>query len=220
MHPSSQSVRTAGLLYLIIIVCGISAEVALRGPLMSDSAAQTMANILAHPVQFKAAFLADLIMTMADVALAVILYRVLRIVSEPVAMIALVFRLVQAAILATNLMNLHLAGQFAALGQADLTATYMHAMAAGYDLGLVFFAINAMATGWLICHGKAAPRPIAAGMMVSGLIYLTGSTLRIAAPHLSDGFEIAYLIPFLAESALCLWLLIFAKRLSANIRPA
>jgi hypothetical protein len=57
-----------------------------------------------------------------------------------------------------------------------LHALNLHAH--GYDLGLVFFAINSLLTGVLIWISGLFPRLIGAGIAVAGIVYLTGSALR------------------------------------------
>jgi len=72
--PVARTARFAGALYLVIILCGLWSELAVRGPLTVDGdAAATAANILANEGLFRAAFAADTIMAMADVALAILL---------------------------------------------------------------------------------------------------------------------------------------------------
>jgi hypothetical protein len=43
--------------------------------------------------------------------------------------------------------------------------------------------------------------------VLSGLVYMTGSALRLADPTIAEAFAPAYGVPVLAESAFCLWLL-------------
>lgn len=71
--------RSAGLLYLVIIVCGISAEVMLRGPLINLLDARGTAEaILASLGRFRLSIVFDLIMALADAGLAVLLFVLFR----------------------------------------------------------------------------------------------------------------------------------------------
>jgi len=202
--------RAAGVLYLAIIALGLTSELALRGALVvPGNAAETAARILA----------ADTVMALADVALAVLLYQLLRPVSAPVALAALVFRLVQAGLIAASL--LFQAGALLALemqGEAG-AATAQLAMALqahGYDLGLVFFGVNCLLTGWLLARAGARPALLGWLIAASGLVYIAGSALRFLAPELGAAFAPAYLLPMLAESGFCLWLLLRAPGLLAR----
>ncbi|APZ52111.1 DUF4386 domain-containing protein [Salipiger abyssi] len=204
--------RFAGLLYLLIILLGLSGELALRGPLLvPGDALATAERILAAPGLLRLSVAADTLMALADVALAVLLYLLLRPVNGAVALMAMVFRLVQAALIALSLLFLH--GALLALDRAGdaaaetaLLATELHAH--GYDLGLVFFGINSLLTGWLLLRSGYVPRALGVLLGLAGLVYVSGSALRFLAPALSEAFAPAYLLPVIAETAFCLWLLI------------
>lgn len=214
----------AGLLYLIIIVLGITSEVALRGPLVDLADANTTAEAILGAVDsFRLSIAADLVMAIADVALGILLYVLFRPVAPTLALAAMIFRLVQAVLIGANLMNMQAAwllisgGQdIAALapGQAEaMAALFLNMHAHGYDLGLVFFGINSLMTGALIWRSGFAPKTLGAGLAVAGLVYLTGSALRFFVPGAFDAFAPAYGITVLAETAFCVWLLIVGRSL-------
>ena len=86
--------------------------------------------------------------------------------------------------------------------------TELHAI--GYDVGLILFAVNSVLMSVLLWRSDV-PKVIAVGIAASGLVYATGSLTRLVAPDWVVVMEPAYLIPMIAESALCLWLLIRAR---------
>ena len=98
-----------------------------------------------------------------------------------------------------------------AAGEAELALVFTGLHASGYDIGLLFFGINSLAMAVLLWKSGGTPRIIAGGIGAAGIVYLTGSTIRLIAPDLAAGFAPAYALPLLAESALCLWLLIRAR---------
>lgn len=204
--------RFAGLLYLVIILCGLGAELALRGPLIvPGDAAATAAAVFAGMIRFKAAIGVEIVMVMADIALAVLLWRFFRPVAEGAALMAMVFRLMQAAVIAANLMALvavanGLAGPANAMTD-DTVAMLLALHGQGYDLGLIFFGVNALITGWLLMRA-GAPRWLGPALAGAGAVYLTGSFLALFAPAAAGLFQPAYLLPIFAESAFCLWLLL------------
>jgi hypothetical protein len=203
---TTSTFRLAGLLYLAIIVLGISSEVLLRGPLTASGDAMTVAAaISANPTPLRLSIAADAIMAMSDAALAVLLFFILRTYGTGIALAAMVFRLMQGAVIAASLLLLLAALRPEFSGHA-LSLIEMHGL--GHDLGLVFFGVNSILTGMLLCRVGGATRVIAGGIMLSGLVYITGSALRLADPAFSQAFAPAYGIPVLAESAFCLWLLI------------
>ncbi len=211
--------RTAGALYLIIIVFGVWSEVFVRSRLVvpGDPAA-TAGNILANEGLFRLSFAADSIMALSDVALAILLYALLRPVSRTLALMAAAFRLIQTAIVGVNLLNQHAAllilgsaGHLNAFDAGQLNALallFLDTHSHGYDLGLLFFGVNSLIIGYLVFKAPYIPRLLGVLMAAAGLVYLTGSYLLFLAPDHAEAFQPAYGVCLLAEAALCLWLLV------------
>lgn len=210
--------RIAGVLYLAIIILGIGAEAGIRGILIDPSdAASTAASIRGATGLFKLGIAADAIMAVCDIALAVLLFMLLRPAGPLLALMAMVFRLVQASIIAANLMNMHsalmiLTGSWPVPGAENaaelLAMNHLTAHAHGYDLGLVFFAFNSLLTGWLLIRCGFFPKTLGWGLVAAGGVYLTGSSLRFLTAGMYESFQPAYLICLLAELAFALWLLV------------
>lgn len=208
----------AGALYLVIIVAGVWSEAVVRAPLLvPDDPLNTIARLQASLGWVRASIAADVVMLIADVALAVLLFRLLQVYGHTLALTAMAFRLMQAAVLGANLLNLQAAvlladssGATSLLGDhttAALATLRLQAHAEGYDLGLVFFGINTLLTSVLLLRSRWTPRALGLLMAAAGVVYLAGSSLRLLAPDLSADFAPAYVLPLLAESAFCLWLL-------------
>ena len=208
-HKDPRLVRTAGALYLIIILCGLTAELLLRGPLLQGSPDQIARALSANVVQLRLSLTADTVMLLADVALALVFFGLLRHISEALALAAMVFRLGQAVLIGTSLMALGSAPSL--LSDAPRVAVHMTKLhAIGYDVGLILFAVNSVIMSVLLWR-SAVPKVITGGIAAAGLVYATGSLTRLVAPDWVGVVEPAYLIPMIAESALCLWLLIRAR---------
>lgn len=209
-------VRLAGLAYLVIILAGVSAEAFLRGPLIDHSdASATAAALAANGAQFRLSVAADLVMAVSDALLAVLLFLIFRAVSFALALAALVFRLIQTIIIAVNLLALQGAWLMISGGESPaylpehvLLLLDMHHH--GYDLGLVFFAVNCALTGLLVMRSGFLPRLLGAGLLASAAVYLAGSLCRFFAPAMLPFVQPAYGVPLIVESAFCLWLL-FAR---------
>ena len=203
---SPQQARLAGVCYLVIILCGVGSEVVLRGPLIDfGSAERTAQAISAELMRFRLSIMADVVMALADAALAVMLFLMFRYVSAGLALGALVFRLLQSGLIAAGLLNLQAALLF---DDAELALSFIALHAYGYDLGLIFFAVNCFLTAGLIVRSGFVPRFLGIGIGLSGVVYLTGSVLRFVAPELHGFITAAYVLPLIAETAFCLWLLI------------
>lgn len=218
---SPGQVRFGGLCYLIIILCGVGSEVALRGPLIDfGSAGDTAQAILAQKMRFRLSIMVDVVMALADVTLAILLFWMFRPVSAELALTAMSFRLLQAGLIAAGLLNLQAAVLLLQSGamddSADLALTFIELHAYGYDLGLIFFGINCLLTAVLIVQSGFVPRELGLGIGLSGLVYLSGSILRIVAPDLHGIVAPAYVVPLIAETAFCLWLL-FARKSGSTV---
>jgi hypothetical protein len=198
------SPRLAGLFYLLIILCGITAEVGLRMPLRENGV--TGGGALSS---LRLSILADLLMALADVAVAVLLFALLRSRGLWLAATASVFRLIQAAGILAGLGWL-----VAALGDPAQAAAYMAVHSTVYDLSLAFFAVTCAATGLLLLRG--GPGWLGWALIGSGAVYGTGTVLRVIAPDLAEVFAAAYVLPLVSEVAFAIWLLLGARSLRAE----
>ncbi len=211
--------RLAGALYLIIIVLGLTSEVAIRGNIVvAGDASATAANISAYEGLFRLSLVADIVMALSDVGVAILLYVLLRPVNQTLALVATGFRLMQTAILGANLLN-HLAAVLLLTNTAALAAIepgQLHALALffldlhshGYDLGLIFFGVHCALLGTLIYKSGMLPRWLGVLVMAAAATYLVGSFTRFLAPSLTDLISPIYVVALLAELSLGLWLLV------------
>ena len=205
--------RAAGLLYLVIIIAGLSAELALRAPLLAEGdALATADNIRAALPGFRLSLLLDLVMILSDVALACLLYLIFAPLSPVLAVLMSAFRMVQAAILGANLFNQAMALTLLTLpgelpGREALTLAHLQLQAQGYDLGLAFFGLSCGLLSLILLRGPGLPRLIGWLMAGAAPVYVAGAVLRILAPGAIGWLEPAYLLPLIAELAFCLWLL-------------
>lgn len=218
-----QLARAAGAFYLVIIICGIWTEMFVRGAItVAGDPAATAANLLANEALFRMGFVAEAVMAVADVAVTVLLYLILRVVSKPLALAAAAFHLTQTAVLAANTMtafgallfltaNLGSATVPAAFDGAQVNALVYHAFnmhGHGYSLALIFFGVNCLLLGALIWRAAFLPKFLGVLMATSGLVYLTTSVVRFAAPELYNTLSPAFVVCLIVELALALWLLL------------
>ncbi|WP_238365357.1 DUF4386 domain-containing protein [Mesobacterium pallidum] len=204
--------RLSGLFYLAIILAGLGGELALRGPLVTyGDATATGAAIRAAPALFRASIGTDLVMALSDVALALCLFQLFRAAAPGLALAALVFRLVQAVLIAANFMALQAAWMLASAGQDAQALMLVSLHAHGYDLGLVFFGVNCLLMARLLTlqplFATRWTRALPPAIAIAGVVYLVGSALRFFAPGLMTAFQPAYGLTILAEGAFCVALL-------------
>jgi hypothetical protein len=220
-QPSPQPfARFGGLLYLLIIVAGLIGEMAVRGPwVVSGDPAATAGRILAAPQLWRIGIAADLLMHVCDIFVMWAIYVLLRPVSRRLALLVLLFNLIQTAVLVAN--KLLLLVPMLLLDDAP----YLHAMAAGqlqilsymairvheygFGIGLIFFGVVCLIEGHLIRRSRFLPWMIGIAMQVAGVCYLVNSITLLLAPQLEARLFPAVLLPaFLAELSFALWLLV------------
>jgi Domain of unknown function (DUF4386) len=198
--------RIGGALYLVIIVAGIVGPLLTRDRLVvPDDAVATADNIAASPELWRLGIAVDVVMQLCDVPVMLILFLLLSPVNKNVALLALLFNIVQTATLVANQLTL-ITAQLLSTGQPALTDAAIEAYSYGEALGLVFFGFTLLAEGYLIRHSGYLPRILGLLVQIAGVSYIVNSLLLLVAPDLAN---IAFLIPsFVAELSLALWLLI------------
>jgi hypothetical protein len=99
--------RVGGVIYLIIIVAGIFGELFVRGKLVvHGDVAATAANIIASPLLWRIGISGDLLMQLCDIPLMLIFYVLLKPVNKNLALMNLLFNMIQTAVLVANKLNL------------------------------------------------------------------------------------------------------------------
>ena len=219
------SARTAGVLYVIIIACGLFAEIGVRSQLIeSGNPSVTAQNIIDSPLLFRAGLAADIVMFIADVAIAVVLYQLLRPLSRTLSLLAAAFRMTQTAVIGLNLLNMFQAirilddADYLSAFGADQTDTlallYLDAHKYGYILGLAFFGVSTLIVGCLALSSRQMPRPLGVLLGLAGAGYLIDTFSFFLIPGYDGSASPIVLAPALvAEFWFALWLLTKGRRL-------
>ncbi len=213
--------RSCGVLYLYILVAGSFAEIFVRSKLIvSKDAATTAANIMTRESLFRLGFSGELLHLACDVAVAMLLYALLRPVDRNIALLAAFMRLACDLILAAASLS-----HFAALrllGGSDYLNTFqpdqLHSLALlamdlhgdSYAISLVFFGFACFSLGYLVFRSGYLPRAVGALLAVAGACYLISSFAHFLHPTTGAVlFNAGILLPcFVAELTLTLWLLV------------
>jgi hypothetical protein len=211
--------RIAGLLYLIVILGGIFAEIFVRGGVtVSGDAAATAHNILAHEQFYRLGFAAELICCLCNVPLTLIFYDLFKVVNRSVSVLVVYFSLLGTAIESVSLifhfvplillgdgsyLGVFTTGQLQSLAYISLN-TFEH----GFAIALVFFGFFCLSLATLIFKSTFFPRIIGLLLVIEGLLYIINSFANFIAPEIATR-----IFPFLAASgvaeiSLCLWLLV------------
>ena len=232
VRPAGESrfatARFAGVLYLTIFVSGLFAELAVRARLIErDDPAATAANILESPGWFRLGVAADVVMLVADVAIAVVLFQLLRPLNRTLAMFAAAFRLTQTAVLGFNLLGMFQALRI--LDDAEYLGTFgtdqVEALALlsldshryGYILGLTFFGFATMAIGAIATSSKRMPTALGVVLLLAGAGYVVDMATFFMIPGYDGAASAVVLAPALiGELWFGIWLLTKGRRLDAR----
>jgi len=220
MISNKNLARIAGLLYLIVIATGLFAEVFVRQALkVSGDALATANNIQSSEILFRWGLMADLINFVCGLPCVLIIYFLFKRVNKFLLQLALIFVVIQTAIIAVNLLNqisplLILSNntylktfqpnQLAALSQLSLNI-----QGVGYGIGLVFFGFYCLLVGYVIFKSKMVPKFLGILYIISGLGYLINSFIMLLSKGFANPVFTYVAIPiFIGELSFCLWLLI------------
>jgi hypothetical protein len=211
--------RIAGGLYLIVIVGGIFAEIFVRGRLVvHGDAAATAQNIQAHELLYRLGFVVEVFYCACNIPLAVIFYKLFKVVNKNVALMMLLFDLVSNTIESISILA-HFAPLVLFGGGHYLSAFTTEQLQAaaylslqlfeyGFAICLVFFGFDCFTMAYLIVHSKFFPRLIGVLLAIEGLGYLVNSFSLFLAPALQARIFPYFAATAIAEVALCLWLLV------------
>ena len=206
--PSFRYARIGGALYLVIIAAGIVGPLLTHAQLIvTGDADATAHNIAASPVLWRLGIAMNVVMQLCDVPVMLILFLLLSPVNKNIALLALLFNIVQTATLVANQLTLVAAELFSADLPA-LTDVAIRAYSFGESLGLVFFGFTLLSVGYLIRHSGFLPWLLGLMVQIAGACYIVNSLLLLILPEIEVA-NIALLVPiFVAELSLALWLLV------------
>jgi hypothetical protein len=210
MPSEKRRARLAGLLYLIVAVCGGFSELYVRaGVKVAGDAAATADNIAASATLFRIAALTDLVNLVCFLVLGLVLYGLLKPAGAGAALAMLAFNAVSVAVLTANMVN-HLAALQAATGQDDALATlFLDLHATGYLVAGTFFGLWLLPLGYLLVRSGYAPRPLGVLVMVGAFGYVADLAARVLVPTVGDTLGPVLVLPSaLAELSLAVWLLV------------
>jgi hypothetical protein len=212
--------RIGGVLYLIIIVFGLFAELFVRDKLIvSGDATATANNIVASESLWRVSIASELMYLGCAVALTVIFYVLLGPVSNSLALLAAFFNLISIAIQGVSTVTLFAAVSFLG-GASYLRAFDTHQLQAlaylsvrlynfGFGVCLVFFGFCLLLYGYLIFKSGYFPKFLGILVAIAGLSYLVNSFVLFLAPRYAGTIFPILILAFIGELSLCLWLMVF-----------
>src|ERR1700675_458837 len=173
--------RIAGVFYLLTTLTRMFVEISVRNRLVvSDNAAATATNILAHESLWRWGFAADIIAFASYIALTALLYELFKPMNRSLSLVAAFFSLVACVVQAISSL-FHLA-PLVLLGGAPylraftveklqaLALMFLRLRAAAYhNIGLVFFGLYCLLVGVLILRSTFLRRILGVLMVFVGL---------------------------------------------------
>jgi hypothetical protein len=211
--------RIAGLLYLMVIVGGLFAELFVRARLVvHGDAAATAHNIQAHELLYRLGFAVEIFYCACNLPLIFILYDLFKVVNKRVSLVMVFFSLVGTAIESVSLLC-HFAPLVILGNGTQLSAFTVEQLQAaaytsvglfeyGFAICLVFFGFYCLALAYLIFRSTFFLRIIGVLLAIEGLGYVVNSFTLFLTPGLQARIFPYFMATGIGEIALCLWLLV------------
>lgn len=219
MNPTQRLARITGALYLAVFVFGFFAGQVQTNLVVPGDAATTANNILGSESLFRISVVSLLIVVLADLAVSIAFYVLLKPVSKTLSLVAASFRIVFAAIAGINLVNLFnavslLSGAESLTGFTTdqvnaLALFFLDAYNTGFSVGLVLFAIHIFVLGYLLFTSRYVPRILGVLLMAAAFGYIADSLVNFLLPNIDATIRAVFFAPgIIGEFSLTLWLLV------------
>jgi len=219
MRSIKRTARITGGLYLIIAVASAFAFfVAYEGLIVPGDASATANNITASEGLFRIGFVGDSVTFLVEVVLVVLLYKLLRPVSQTLSLIAASFRLAMTVLQGTNLLNkvtalllLNGAG-YATAFEPDQLHALVSLFLSAYEYGALiwgtFFGLHLLVVGYLLYRSGYFPRILGVLFALASAGYLIDSFGNLVLPQFAEVYTWIVMATIPAELAFAVWLLI------------
>ena len=202
---NKKAARVAGFGLLIIAIAGgfiffVLDSIAI---VPGDAAAKAFNNIKANEWLFSLFIISVLIMVTCNVVVVLALYVLFKSVNKELALLTVVFRLINTIIFGINMVNLFI---------EPLLFNYIHL------IGIVFYALHILVLGYLVFKSGYIPRFLGVLLIIGGALGYVPEVLTffffpnyawIASPGLTVGA--------IGEILLSLWLLLRSAKISSLI---
>lgn len=213
-NPNRNLARVAGVFYLIMIICGMAAQLIRGSLIVPGNGVATVSNIMASGSLFRVAFISDLLMATVFLLFAWVLYVLLKPVNKNVALLFVLLATASVAILSLNLLNqfaililLSDAGFLAAFGAVQLNAIVMlfaDLQYYGYYIAQISFGMWLVPLGYLVTKSGFLPRILGILLIIAAFGHMSGSFAAFLLP----GFESFADLAAALEIPFGLWLLV------------
>ena len=219
---------TVGVAYLTAMALAVFADTYARGRIfVRGDAGKTAQNLLDQVPLLRMSITGHLLVSVTDVALIVALYVILKRVNQNLALAALMFRMIETAVLTVTSLNdfnglsiITREGNLRTLGvpQADaLGMLSSNAHNAGFQISFLFLGIGSTFFAYLWWKSRYIPVLIAGFGIISSALLAVGAVLFLAFPALFDLVFPTYMMPLgIFEVTMGVWLLAKGIRVPAS----
>jgi Domain of unknown function (DUF4386) len=214
--------RAAGWLYLFIIVVGFCVEIFVRGKIIvSGDPAATAHNMTTLGWLWRLGFGGEITMWVFSILTMTVFYILFRSFNPLIAVMALLFNIMDTAIETINAVLCNFTALFFAEGSGYLRTFLPHQREAvvafalrmheyGFGAGLLFFGMWLILTGFLMIRSGYFPKWIGGLAMIGGVCYVLNSYALFVAPAIQDHLFPLILMPSLvAELSISIYMIVF-----------
>lgn len=190
---SGTSTRTAGVIYLVVVVTGLFTLGFVPSQLLVDGdPARTLQNLMANEYLWRLGIVSGYLCYIAFLLLPLELYRVLQHVHPRAAVVMVALAAVSAPIAFLN--QVHLLEVLTLLGNAALTPDAMAAAVSaelstyrnGQLMAQIFWGLWLWPFGYLVYRSGFLPKLLGVVLMVGGLGYVTHFVATLLLPGYPD----------------------------------
>ncbi len=215
---NKKTARIAGLLFLMMVVFGLAAEVFFRQKIFSTSDMATAANnILSNAFLYRAGIVSDMLMTLSYMLTALVLYKLLSSVNKNMASTMVVFAVSGSILLLFNVLieiaplyilnNNDFMGAFSISQRQALAMLFYNLYQHGYMIGQIFFSLWVLPLGILIYKSGFIPKILGILFIVETIFGLMAVIVHFLMPNAT--IESMMMLPMMiAEFSFMFYLLI------------
>ena len=207
MNPNRLA-RITGLLYLLLVPLGVFGILYVTSALIAPGdMAATAGSIAANESLFRLSIVSALLAQLVNLAVVLLLYKLLKPVNEPVALLMVIFLVLGIPIAMLNEVNngaVLLLVESADQSYASM-ALFLGLHEYGINIAQIFWGLWLFPMGYLVFKSGYIPRVIGILLMIGCFGYLIDSFTFLLLPGFGVNFS-EFL--FIGEVALPLWLLI------------
>ncbi|MEW7291116.1 DUF4386 domain-containing protein [Aquimarina sp. 2304DJ70-9] len=220
MYSNKKLARVAGLLFLILVLCGVFAEFFVRSKMFvpGDTVA-TIENIKASEWLFRLGIVSDLVMSIAFFFFPFALYLIFKQINTFQSKVMVASVMIAVAIYCMNMLNqvavllLTSGADYLNAFETDqldgLAIFFLKMHTNGYFIDQIFYGLYLLPLGYMIFKSGIIPKIIGIMLMLGCIGDLIDVGMYFLFPNHESVFFSNITIPAdIGEISLCLWLLI------------